>query len=435
MIEAMLETIAEAECTKANGGGASLPRDVGSALASFASASRKVEEYYQKLELQVRRLTEDLEAKNLELRRRVVETERMQAMLISTLQSLTCGVLAVGRDGIIVAANPAACEILDSPVQAIAGKPIDQVLPEIPEQERLIDALMVERAAPVRAEWTIEANGHGRRVVRISTVRAIAPYDVHLAGLILTEDVTELRRLERRAMVQSRLSGIGELTMNLAHEIRNPLGSISLFASTLAQELSGDESLGRLAEHLVAGVKSIEHVVSNALEFAQPRRLSMTRVDLAELLESTLVFIEHPRRQKSIEIQLRLPDPSLPILSRDASIMGDAEQLRQVFLNIALNALQAMETGGVLRVSLRPSGAHGWEVEITDDGVGIPKDDLEKIFDPFFTTKEKGSGIGLAVVHRILTAHGAQIEVESMVGAGTSFRVIFAPHPFTNEVE
>ena len=292
-----------------------------------------------------------------------------------------------------------------------------------------------QREATTVVEWRYLANGHRGRTLRLSVVRAAPPYELHLAGLIMVEDVTELRRLEHQTMVRSRLSGIGEMALSLAHEIRNPLGSISLFATSLAHELEADSSLGRLAGHLVSGVRALEHVVSNVLDFARPRRFSMTQVDLAEVISETLIFIEHPRAQKSVRLSVDIEPWKEDTgeagrakngAARRALIAGDAERLRQVFLNIALNALQAVDEGGSLSVALRRGGPRdSWEVEFSDDGVGIAPQDLERVFDPLFTTKENGSGLGLAIAHRILTAHGAQIEVESRPGEGATFRILF----------
>lgn len=408
--------------------------DMQAALVAFSSASRKVEEYYQRLELEVHRLTGDLKRKNSELRKKIVETEHMKAMLFSTLQSMTCGVVAVGRDGVVVAANPAACDLFGCDVDRLAGRSIESILKEIPGAEGLIAELESDDVGSTEVEWIVEANGHRRRAVQLSAVRAVPPHDRQLAGLILAEDVTELRRLEQQGQLHSRLSGMGELAMNLVHEIRNPLGSISLFATSLAHELTGDESLGPLSEHLVSGVRSLEHIVTNVLEFAQPRRLSMTQVDLDEVIRSSLTYIEHPRKQKEIKLNYA---PETAGEGSDAErplIAGDAEQLRQVVLNLTLNALQAMDEGGTLTVRLGAAGPGRWSVEVADDGVGIPAEELGRIFDPFFTTKVKGSGVGLAVVHRILTAHGAEIEVDSELDVGTTFRLTFRSQPFSDEV-
>jgi signal transduction histidine kinase len=365
---------------------------------------------------------------DVQLRRNRVERDRMQAILISTLQSLTDGVLAVGQDGIIIVANPAACAMLDRPLEDLAGCHIETVLPEGAETAELLLTLQGVGGRRGTACWPrTEPDGRARRL-DLTAVRALPPYDLHLAGLILLEDTTELRRLETQARLRSRLTGMGEIAMNLAHEIRNPLGSIVLFADTLRQDLADRPELAQLAGQIAHGVKALEHLVANTLEFAKPRRLSMARVRLNDAIHDALVYVQHPLAQHDIRVRYDHD------LQPDAWISGDGEQLRQVFLNLFLNAIQAMENGGTLRISIHAASVEpdcagidvaGWRVAVADDGIGIPDELHTRIFDPFFTTRDKGSGLGLAVVHRILSAHGARIELRSRVAAGACFEVTF----------
>lgn len=338
----------------------------------------------------------------------------LQAILVSTLQNLTLGVLAISRDGLTIVANPAACALLERSLDQTAGVPIDILLEPVPGGGTLLATLMGGPAASVRQVW--ERPGQH---LEFTAVRARSPWDLQLSGLVLIEDKTELRRLEKQAALRSRLTGMGEIAIELAHEIRNPLGSIALFADTLERELAGEPSLGALAAQILAGVKSLEHLVANTLQFARPRRLAVSRVSLAQVLADALIYVEHPIMQKSIK-----PDFDLS-RAPQACIAGDAEQLRQVFLNLFLNAIQAMDEGGTLAVRLVPGISGGWRISVHDDGQGIAPDVLPRIFDPFFTTREKGSGIGLAVVHSIVSAHGGRIEVDSAPGKGTTFRLTF----------
>lgn len=398
---------------------AELTREMCEALEIFNASGLRIEANYHRLNAEVRRLAGELEDSNQALRRNLAEKEKMQAVLISTLQSLTIGVLAVGRDGVVIVANPAACRHLGRPLEEVAARGIDRVLSDIPGTEDLLLTLREAGGSQRQLRASVAQAGQAPRQIELAAVRALPPYDSHLAGVVLLEDTTDLRRLEHQAQMRSRLTGMGEIALNLAHEIRNPLGSIALFATALARDLEADAALGPLAEQIVAGVQSLEHLVANALEFAKPRRMSMTRVDLTEVLAETLIYVSHPLRQKAIALRYDFD------LHRQAWIAGDGEQLKQVFLNLMINAIQAMEEGGTLALELRPLVAGGWEVSVGDDGIGIPEELLDKIFDPFFTTREKGSGIGLAVVHTILAAHGAPIEVASRPAAGTTFRISF----------
>lgn len=398
-----------------------MSRSMQEALEVFNAAGIRIEASYQRLSGEVNRLGNELERSNLELRRNLAEKEKMQAILVSTLQSLTVGVIAVGQDGIVIVANPAACHIFGRPLEKLATRHIDDVLAGIPGSGELLLTLQGAGGGQRRIGWMAPTGGENLipHQIELAAVCALPPYDMHLAGVILAEDQTEMRRLEHQAQLKSRLTGMGEIAMNLAHEIRNPLGSISLFATALSRELAGEESLRSLADQIVHGVKALEHLVANTLEFARPRRMAMTRVSLAEVLADALVYVEHPLRQKAIRIHFATDQ------TPEAWIAGDAEQLRQVFLNLLINAIQAMDEEGSLTLTLQGVPGGAWEVCVTDDGIGIPQELLEKIFDPFFTTKDKGSGIGLAIVHTILLAHHARIEVASRVAAGTTFRLTF----------
>lgn len=338
----------------------------------------------------------------------------LQAILVSTLQNLTMGVLAISRDGLTIVANPAACALLERPLDQTAGMPIDVLLESVSGGGRLLATLMGGPADSIRETWE-----RSDRYLEVTAVRARAPWDRQLSGLVLIEDKTELHRLGKQAALRLRLTGMGEIAIELAHEIRNPLGSIALFADTLERELEGEPSLCALASQILAGVKSLEHLVANTLQFARPRRLAVSRVSLAQVLADALIYVEHPLLQKNIK-----PDFDLS-RAPQACIAGDAEQLRQVFLNLFLNAVQAMDEGGTLSVRLVPGTTAGWQISVHDDGHGIAPEIQPRIFDPFFTTREKGSGIGLAVVHSIVIAHGGRIEVESKPGKGTTFRLTF----------
>lgn len=399
---------------------AALTHEMQQALSAFNEASQRIETHYHRLEGEVARLTGELETSNQKLRRNLGEKERMQAILISTLQSLTHGVLAVGRDGVVIVANPAACRLLERPLEQLATQEIDEALCEVPGADRLIALLRKgEIGESSRAAWLRGRRGESAQHLEITAVRAEEPWNRQLAGLILIEDKTEIRRLEEQAQLRSRLSGMGEIAMNLAHEIRNPLGSIALFASALEQELNGQEELQALAGQIVHGVHSLNLLVTNTLEFARTRRLAMTRVNLVEALEDTFTYLEHPLGEKHIALHFEGDADA------EAEVPGDLEQLRQVFMNLALNAVQSMEPGGELRVALEAQPQECWRVIFADTGAGIPAEDLKRIFDPFYTTRPKGSGIGLAVVHSILSAHEATIDVESEPGQGTKFYLTF----------
>ncbi|MBI3814703.1 MAG: hypothetical protein HY279_09625 [Nitrospinae bacterium] len=245
-----------------------------------------------------------------------------------------------------------------------------------------------------------------------------------------------MKRQKEQAERNSRLTAMGEMAARIAHEIRNPLGSIELFASILQREIA-DENQKRLVNHISSGVKNLNHVISNLLTFTRQPKPVFKEIDLHKFLDNLLQFGEFLMDKNNIRLE-REYYPSL------LSAPGDEELLKQVFLNIIRNAVQAMHEGGVLKVKTgvgekgrndKPPhldrrafptrcGGKYIEIKVSDTGAGIAKDNLDKIFNPFFTTRDKGTGLGLAIVHTIIESHNGIIEVESDVGKGTTFTIL-----------
>lgn len=213
----------------------------------------------------------------------------------------------------------------------------------------------------------------------------------------------------------SRLSALGELSAGLAHEIRNPLGSIRGTAEILANSIRNDDKHAEFAKIMIKEVDRLNEVLENFLRFASPSPVEKKRFDLNDTLEELLVLTRQECDRLKLEIEIEKGDlPTIP---------GDKSQLKQVFLNFVLNAGQAMTNGGQLWISTHVSGDAAI-IQFRDNGSGIKEKLLDKIFNPFFTTKSDGVGLGLAITHRIVKAHGGRIDVESSEGAGTTFKVL-----------
>ncbi|MBN2575361.1 MAG: hypothetical protein JXP73_12430 [Deltaproteobacteria bacterium] len=233
-------------------------------------------------------------------------------------------------------------------------------------------------------------------------------------------------QIYERMKERDRLAALGQMAAGLAHEIRNPLGSIKGAAQYL-QPVEGPKPDAGMREFLgiiVEEVDRLNRIVSQFLDYARPYRGDQSPLDVNEVVRKTVNLIEKERSGARVEIAMNLVD-GLPL------VRADAQQLHQVFLNLAINALDAMPQGGRLRVStsLRRSTRRGasaafLEVRFRDDGVGIPPVELRNLFIPFFTTKEKGTGLGLPISQRIIENHGGTIEVRSQPGSGSTFTVL-----------
>ena len=225
---------------------------------------------------------------------------------------------------------------------------------------------------------------------------------------------------------------------NIAHEIRNPLGSIELFTSLVKKSLDDEDENATLMKHISSNVASMDHLISNLLSYTKPRPSSRQRADVHELLRSVAEISQFMASQRKVAVHLSLD-------AERAAVLGDSEQSKQVFNNLLLNALQAMPEGGAVSVTSRNlkaddpkllsrfkleqtedgGGVELIEVTVKDSGTGIAKDIQNKIFDPFFTTKDRGTGLGLAIVHNIIESHNAAIDLESQADHGSKFTIMF----------
>jgi two-component system sensor histidine kinase HydH len=225
--------------------------------------------------------------------------------------------------------------------------------------------------------------------------------------------------LRKEVERSQRLAAVGSLAAGVAHEIRNPLSSIKGFATYFRQRYSGVPEDVDVADVMIREVDRLNRVITELLEFSRPMALKRKETDLAGLVRGILGTVEGQARDKGITVKADLPSGLF-----EASI--DPDRLTQVLLNLFLNALAAMDKGGVLSVKVARQDEKTLQISVADTGTGIRKEDLGRVFDPYFTTKPSGTGLGLAIVHRIVEAHGGEIRLESEPGKGSNFS-LFLP--------
>jgi signal transduction histidine kinase len=260
--------------------------------------------------------------------------------------------------------------------------------------------------------------------VRESIVNlAIAPLvsrDLKQIGrLIIFDDVTDRDELERRLVQADKLGSIGLLAAGVAHEVNTPLAVISTYAQMLAKQVSGDEQKSKLLEKIAKQTFRASEIVNSLLNFSRTSPTDFVELDLNRVILETASLVEHQYQSAGIEVRLNLAEDL-------AAIRGNAGKLQQVFLNLFINARDAMLSGGALNVRSWSEGGFA-HIEVSDTGQGIPPDHLARIFDPFFTTKgaKKGTGLGLSITYGIVQEHKGLIEVDSELGQGTRFRMEF----------
>jgi two-component system, NtrC family, sensor kinase len=241
-----------------------------------------------------------------------------------------------------------------------------------------------------------------------------------IGRLIIFDDITDRSELERQLVQADKLSSIGLLAAGVAHEVNTPLAVISTYAQMLAKQVNEDEAKSKLLEKIAKQTFRASEIVNSLLNFSRTSQIEFGDVDLNRLIEETISLVRHQLDKGRVVIRLDL-QPGLPF------IKGNIGKLQQVFLNLVLNARDAMETGGgELTVRTKVDGTRA-RVEVADTGQGIAPENLTRIYDPFFTTKaaRKGTGLGLSVTYGIVQEHGGSIEVQSEVGAGTTFHLEF----------
>jgi len=220
---------------------------------------------------------------------------------------------------------------------------------------------------------------------------------------------------DKQIMQAEKMAAIGELAAGIAHEIRNPLGIITGSAETV-RKYEDRKIREEMTNYILEESKRINGLINTFLDFARPKEPKLVSCDLREVLEKTLLLLSPQAKTLGVEIKKEIPQKLLQV-----SI--DADQMRQAFTNLGVNALEAMPQGGVLKVTVLENAQGKIMLRFSDTGKGIPKEAQTKVFDPFFTTKEGGTGLGLSIVHRIITQHGGDISVEGEEGRGTIFTI------------
>jgi len=266
-------------------------------------------------------------------------------------------------------------------------------------------------------------NGHAaagsERLVNLAIAPLVTRDQEKIGRLIIFDDVTERAELEQRLVQKDKLSSIGLLAAGVAHEVNTPLAVISSYAQMLTKQISGDDPKSRLLDKIAKQTFRASEIVNSLLNFSRTSKTEFEEVDLNRTIRETLSLIEHQLERAGVHVEF-VPEPGLP------AVKGNNGKLQQVFLNLFLNARDAMEDGGVLRVATGSDDSRV-RVTVTDSGKGIDPEHLARIYDPFFTTKgaTKGTGLGLAVTYGIVREHGGHIEAASEPGQGSTFSLDF----------
>lgn len=390
------------------------PGALAQAFEAFTSAAGSLQNTYGLLQAEVGRLRQELELRNLDLAHSLAENERMRTRLGHILENLPSGVLVCDPRFKLRYANDVARRLLAS-----AAAASDSLSPIPGSLRRLLEKVNSEAPGAERM-WTL---AEGRDAVSISVTCALVPWGAQSQQelVFILRDITEQKRLQEEREFSRRMQALAEITALLAHEIRNPLGSLELFAGLIKEATREEPEVSQWTVHLQAGLRALSATVNNVLNFYTQAPLAPVPVNLSKLLTDTVAFLQPLALQRGMAI--RWTEPGEQVLIR-----GDQNRLQQVFFNITINAFRAMSTGGTVTISLSVDerGGQPWaRVAFEDHGVGISAANLVRIFEAGFTTRKESPGLGLAVSKRVMDQHGGTTEVASAEGRGTTFTLSF----------
>ena len=345
---------------------------------------------------------------------------KVRAFSDHLVQHMPMGLAAIDDRGQVASFNRVAAEILETPADRALGRPAKEVLPAPILAETGLD----RHSVPAGVREIECPVGSGRVVpLEVSVSRLRSEDGVREGSVVLFRDQSEVRALRREIARTQRLASVGRLAGGVAHEVRNPLSSIKGFATYFKERYRTVPEDLQIADLMIGEVERVDRVIGQLLDFARPVRIRAEDISVAELLEASLKLFQTRAEEQNIDTRLRVSEAVdvFPL---------DEDRIRQVLLNLYLNAADAMARGGTLTVRVDPAKERdGIEIRVIDTGAGIAAADQAQIFDPYFTTKASGTGLGLAIVHNIMEAHGGDIRIESQPGRGTTVILFFPERP------
>ena len=357
-------------------------------------------------------LTENLRKTGAALRDKSGQVASLQAINENIIQSMRDRLITTDLDGTIQDLNPAGAGILGRRPGDLKGRQIAEVFPKVPRGDA---AGGDGSSAPPRREITY---GHPRgepRILAVASSPLVVP-DAGALGLVYSfQDLTEEKRLEAEYRAKDRMATLGRLAAGIAHEIRNPLASIAGSVKLLPSIAQLDEDQAKLVDIVSRESERLNKLVSDFLIYSREQRFEFRDVDVVNLLEETLLLVEHhPAFGPGYRVERKLPP-------RPVVACADADKMRQVFWNICDNSLKAMPEGGTLTVEVEEGPGQKVRVALADTGIGLSDVQLEKVFEPFQAGFTNGTGLGLAIVYQIIQAHHGRVQVRSAPGKGTRF--------------
>jgi PAS domain S-box-containing protein len=359
-------------------------------------------------------VTKQLKEKEKELQRLKAlaeqRAENVESYNENILQCVTSGVMTFDTECRLTTMNRAAEEMLGMEREQTLGKSCAALFGESDIQQTVLETIK-KKAPSARMEAMLERAG-GRLWFGYNTAVLTDRHKEALGVILSFSDLTEVKRLQGQIELRERLTALGEMSAGIAHELRNPMAVISGYLNLLTKK--ADAASRETMRNIAKEIDGMNHIIGDLLTFARPASLNRVKINIKEMLEGCLASaLQASGAGSRVETIVNIDD---------SVVLADEVLMRQVFTNLLQNAVEAMPEGGTL--SIKGEKNNELKIIIRDTGAGIPEENLKKIFLPFFTTKDRGVGLGLALVHKIILSHGGRIEAKSAEGKGTTFMVI-----------
>ena len=395
------------------------PRMLADAFSEFISASSQLEASYRDLQQEVAHLGLELAERNAALRRSLAENDRMRAALQQMIDSMPCGVLVLNAAETIVMINPEGRRLLEVESKEVRS------LRELSSVSQVdFDSLMAAAEDGLDSEVCLTSTT-GRRWLAIGNRKlscAAGSGSSALQCIWILRDITSNKHAEQEREAARSAMALAEISTILAHEIRNPLASMELFAGLIAEDPDQTE---QWISHLRAGIRLLSGTVNNVLSIHSGNSTHLALVNLTSCLQGGVEFVQPIAQQAGVSLAFVGGDGER---TSGLTIHGNENGLRQIVLNLICNAIRHTPAGGTITVAVRPGSRHGKKrafVEVADTGCGIPEYVMEHLFEAGFSADGNSPGLGLAVCKRLMTQHGGEIRVSSQVHCGTTFELEF----------
>jgi PAS domain S-box-containing protein len=379
----------------------------------------------------VKEVNDRLGKKDEEIRRLGRELEDVKNFMESIFQSIASGIMVTGVNEMITYVNLAGERILGFSKDELIGKPLSSL--NLREKQSVVQSLLDNpEDLDTRKEGWMRKKDSAEVPVGFSINNHLDNRGKLIGKIVIFRDLTSIYKYQEEILRMDRLVSLGKLSSGIAHELRNPLAGIKTTAQALGEELTEKDPRREYLQRITKEIDRLNELLKTFFSFAKPQKLNLTPCHVRDIINEIIPFLIKEIADKGIRFEEKY-DPHLP------RIKADKTQMHQVFLNLFLNAIQAMPEGGELKIGVSSFVSAGGDgprqnfvkAIVSDTGKGIPPHMVDRIFDPFFTTKPKGIGLGLSIAYQIINKHGGTIKVESQWERGTSF-VITLPENLEN---